>query len=235
MTQSCHPNEAPEAGQLTLEDLPDWEYLLSEIYWVYRHSSSGGSPPIRSHHRVVRERLRRVTTRNPDVFPSTPELMPVCAHLARALDNGKRTDMGPLVRCIDKIAPALAWQQGYHAMPGKLDRKYAFAEFLGPNGPVIADDLILGCVLFAPKTVYPAHAHAGITESYICLSGAMSQNDAAVYTPGSLILNSPDFDHKITSCALEPTLVAYAWVGSPEDLESHEMVFSSRRAASDRK
>ena len=233
--QSYPSYDESETGQLVLEDLPDWGYLLSEIYWVYRHSSSGGSPPIRSHHRVVRERLRRVTSGNPPVCLATPESKPVCAHLDRALDNGKRTDMGPLVRCLEKIAPALAWQQGYRSMPGKLDRRYAYAEFLGPSGPVIADDLILGCVLFAPKTVYPTHAHAGITESYICLSGAMSQNDAAVYMPGSLILNTPDFDHKITSCALEPTLVTYAWVGSPEALQSYELVFSSRRSGNNRR
>lgn len=221
--------DAETASTRTLEDLPDWGYLLSEIYWIYRHSSSGGSPPIRSHHRTVRERLGRAMAANPPFLAFEPEAKPVCAHLSRALDNGKRTNVGPLVRCLEAIAPELAWQYGYRAMPGKLDRKYAYAEFLGPFGPVVARDLILGCVLFAPKTIYPAHAHAGITESYICLSGAMSQNDTAVYAPGSLILNTPDFDHKITSCALEPTLVTYAWVGAPEELATNEMVFSRRR------
>ena len=214
-----------EDAAACLGDLPDWHYLLNEIYWVYRHSSSGGSAPIRTHHRVVRSRLRRTMDKDPEIRLLKPETKPVCMHLSRAIDNGKQSPMGPVVRCLEKIAPFLTWRFGYSAMPGKLHLKYAFAEFLGPNGPVMASDLILGCVLFAPKATYPTHAHDGITESYIILSGAMSQNNVAVYPPGALILNTPNHSHKITSCALEPTLVSYAWVGKAQDLATNEMVF----------
>ena len=213
----------------TLEDRPDWHYLLSEIYWIYRHSSSGGSRPIRAHHRTVRARLNRIIAHNPEVREDTPELLSVCMHLHRALENGKRFGTDAAVRSVEAVSHALVWRQGYRSMPGKLRDKYAYAEFLGPNGPVMADDLVLGCVLFAPGTIYPSHAHKGVTESYICLSGAMSQNNVAVYTPGSMILNTPDFDHKITSCALEPTLLLYAWVGAPEDLANQEMMFRRSR------
>jgi len=213
----------------TLRDRPDWGYLLNEIYWAYRHSSSGGSRPIRAHHRLVRERLNKAIAENPVVLAPRPRNKPVCVHLGRALDNGKRFGPAPLVRCVETLAPDLAWRYGYRSMPGKLGEKYAYAEFLGPMGPVVADTLVLGCVLFAPRTIYPSHAHRGVTESYICLSGAMSQNDAAVYTPGSMILNTPDFDHKITTCALEPTLLAYAWTGAAADLAEQEMAFRRRR------
>ncbi len=212
----------------TLRDRPDWRYLLNEIYWAYRHSSSGGSPLIRAHHRLVRERLNRAIAENPFVLERRPRKKPVCVHLGRALDNGKRSGPEALVRCVETLAPELTWRYGYRSMPGKLGEKYAYAEFLGPMGPVMADDLVLGCVLFAPRTIYPSHAHQGVTESYICLSGAMSQNDAAVYMPGSMILNTPDFDHKITTCALEPTLLVYAWIGSTADLAEQEMAFRRR-------
>jgi dimethylpropiothetin dethiomethylase len=72
----------------------------------------------------------------------------------------------------------------------------------------------LGLVLFAPKTTYPAHAHKDITESYICLSGATSENDAGVYVPGSMIINVPEHKHAITTSDREPALLAYAWTGA---------------------
>ena len=209
----------------TLDKRPDWRYLLNEIYWVYRHSSSGGSRPIRSHHRLVRQRLNRAMGQNPFLLERRPRTKPVCAHLGRALDNGKRFGPSALVRSVETVSRELVWRYGYRVMPGKLGEKYAYAEFMGPMGPVMADDLVLGCVLFAPRTIYPSHAHRGVTESYICISGAMSQNDVAVYTPGSMILNTPEFDHKITTCALEPTLLVYAWTGSTADLAEQEMAF----------
>ncbi len=75
--------DRPLESDTRLEDLPDQDYLFSEIYWVYRHSSSGGSLPIRRHHREVRERLRRATNSNPPVHFGAPETVPVCEHLAR--------------------------------------------------------------------------------------------------------------------------------------------------------
>ena len=42
-------------------------------------------------------------------------------------------------------------------------------------------------MLFAPWTTYVQHRHDEIEESYISLAGAWSENDNAVYAPGSLI------------------------------------------------
>ena len=45
---------------------------------------------------------------------------------------------------------------------------------MGLQGPIQAEGLILGLVLFAPGTTYPQHRHDEIEESYISLSGAWS-------------------------------------------------------------
>ncbi len=138
--------------------------------------------------------------------------------------------MGPLVRCLEKVAPALTWQQGYRSMPGNLDRKFGYAELMGPNGPVMADKLILGCVLFGPQR--PFTRRTPIQASRRAISVCRERCHKTMLqsiTPGSLILNTPDFDHKITSCALEPTLVAYAWVGDVQTLVSYKMAFNRRR------
>jgi dimethylpropiothetin dethiomethylase len=97
---------------------------------------------------------------------------------------------------------------------------------MGPKGPIVSETLVLGLVLFAPGTIYPTHSHQEITESYFCLSGAISENDVGVYAPGSLILNPPEHPHRITTSDSEPSLLAYAWVGSPEKLACPKMVFS---------
>jgi len=93
----------------------------------------------------------------------------------------------------------------------------------------VIDDLILGLVLFAPGTTYPARAHDGITESPICLTGAVSENDTGVHAPGSLIFNPPEHLHRITTAEQQPSLLAYAWVGAPEVLASHKMSFTRRK------
>ena len=209
-----------------LGQLPEWRYLLREFYQLYRFSSSGGSSYIRSHQKEVRQRLSRVLNHDPSMSLVQAVEKPVCTHLSRALDLGITQPTAPITRAIERIRDQLYWEYGYCKVPTGLSHKYAFSEFMGPKGPILAEDLILGVVLFAPGTTYPTHSHQGITESYICLSGSISENDVGVYAPGSLILNPPEHPHRITSDDREPCLLAYAWVGTPEALVGQKMTFS---------
>ncbi len=221
---------AEPSGQ-HLADLPDWRYLLREYYELYRGLSAGGSPVIRAHQRAVRIAINGVTKSNPPIASLPPTERPVTAHLRRALDNGRQERNAAVVRAIAAVQGSLSWQIGYERPPHGLERKYAFAEFAGPSGPVITDRVILGVVLFAPGCTYPAHAHRGISESYICLSGAVSENHQGVYGPGSLIFNPPGHTHRITVSDWEPALLAYAWSGPPEELANYRMVFSRKGKA----
>jgi len=153
---------------------------------------------------------------------------PVNAHLTRALNNGRLERHGHFIRSIDAIREALSWQYGYEKVPRGLERKFAYAEIAGPSGPVLTNEVILGLVLFAPSCTYPAHAHDGISESYICLSGAVSENDQGVYAPGSLIFNPPDQLHRITVADQNPALLFYAWEGAPEKLANQKMKFTRK-------
>ena len=81
----------------------------------------------------------------------------------------------------------------------------------------------------APKTTYPQHSHHEIEESYISIAGAWSENDVAVHAPGSLILNRPGDEHRITTADREPCLLAYAWTGPGDRLNAPDMKFSSSR------
>ena len=218
------------SAPVRLSDVPDWRYLLREFHDHYRALSSGGSRPIRAHQRGVRARITSLVRANPEITATEPTLKPVTTHLRRALDRGRAASGASFIRAIDAVTHTLEWQYGYDKVPAGLANKYAFAEFAGPRGPVRSHDLILGLVLFAPGCIYPAHAHEGITESYVCLSGATSENDAGVYGPGSLIFNAPGHMHRITVSDREPSLLAWAWEGSREALQSQKMVFSRARA-----
>ena len=138
-----------------------------------------------------------------------------------------RTRAGP-VKALERVSHLLTWEYGYEKVPKTLARKYAYCEVLGPQGPVVTDRLILGFVLFAPNTTYPQHHHKEIEESYISISGNWSENDQAVYAPGSLILNRSGDNHRITTGERDPCLLAYAWIGSAEKLTKPGMNFSKK-------
>lgn len=209
-----------------LQDRPAWIYLLRDFYEFYRRLSAGGSGKIRSHQKLVREQVNRVIKSNAEIREGAGIQKPVTAHLQRALDNGRLERHAPFVRAIESVQGQLDWQYGYEKVPRGLSQKYAYAELVGPTGPVVTDEVILGLVLFAPGCTYPAHAHDGITESYICLSGAVSENDQGVYAPGSLIFNPPEQLHRITVADQNPALLCYAWTGAKEKLADQKMVFT---------
>lgn len=208
-----------------LEDRPDWGYLLREFHDLYGRGKAGGSARIRAHQRAVREAVSRLLDANPEILPRAVEDKPVTAHLKRALDNGRREPTQSVVRAIESVAAEVSWLYGYEKVPRGLSRKYAYAEFAGPQGPIRCDELILGMVLFGPKCTYPAHSHDGLTESYYILSGAVSENDDGVFAPGSLIFNPPGRMHRITVSDSEPALLSYAWHGPAEKLAGQKMVF----------
>lgn len=223
-----HPPEldlTSEQPHLRLNDAVDMRYLLSEYYNLYRKIASGGSTKIRSHQRFVREAIGRVIKANPPVDLRSPMRLPVTDHLRRSIDLGRMDQMASMIRALDAVREQLSWEYGYEKIPKGLARKYGYAEIAGPKGPIRTTEVILGIVLFAPGCTYPAHAHNGITESYVCLSGAVSENHQGVYTPGSMIFNPPEQLHRITVSDIDPALLAYAWIASPEILTSNTMNF----------
>lgn len=221
---------APLSG-LRLFDCPDWLYLLREFDTLYRHGSAGGSKLIRAHRKRVRDILSKAIETNPGISPRTAEAKPVTAHLPRALDLGERGAVSGMARALGRVAGSLTWEYGYERVPKPLAQKYAYCEVLGPRGPVVSDRLVLGFVLFAPRTTYPQHSHQEIEESYISIAGAWSENDVAVHAPGSLIFNRPGEEHRITTADVDPCLLAYAWVGPETRLHIPGMKLSSTRRA----
>jgi len=206
--------------------LVHWSCLLRDFWNFYRFTSAGGSKPIRSHQHEVRNRLSAVLKTGLVIEERTASQLPVCAWLDRAIDRGLDGPGSPIVKALRHVTDQLEWELGYEKIPAGLKSKFGYAELAGPRGPVLSDHLTLGLVLFAPGCVYPAHSHDGISESYICLSGVVSDKDAGVYSPGSLLYNPPQKSHRLTTGDHEPTLLAYAWVGPDEQLHNQKLHFS---------
>ncbi len=211
---------------MKLTDQPNWLYLLREFDAVYRRGSAGGSKPIRTHQRKVRELIGKVLTKDITLSERPPQTKPVVGHFCRAIDNAAHGPLAGLARALDRVSHLLHWEWGYERIAGNLANRYAYCDILGPRGSIFAENISLGLVLFAPGTIYPQHAHPDIEESYISISGSWSENDAAVYAPGSLILNRSSQHHRITVGDLEPCLLAYAWVAEPKHLAEPQMKFS---------
>jgi len=223
-------DENPHLHTITrLVEKPNWLYLLREFDGLYRYGSAGGSTSIRSHRKRVRDRLSATMAANPPVLSRPSAVKPVTAHLARALDLGERGAMQGMARALREVRDDLTWEYGYERISRSLSQKYAYCEVLGPQGPVQCQNLILGFVLFAPSTTYPQHSHTDIEESYISVAGAWSENNAAVFAPGSLILNRSGDEHRITTGDRDPCLLAYAWVGPEARLAQPDMKLSPTR------
>lgn len=212
-----------------LMECPNWIYLLREFDALYRHGSDGGSPSIRSHRKQVRDRLSAAMAKNTAIIKRNCEVKPVTAHLPRALDLGERGAMQGMARALREVKDSLTWEFGYERISKTLSQKYAYCEILGPKGPAHCENLILGFVLFAPNTTYPQHCHQEIEESYISIAGAWSENNAAVFAPGSLILNRSGDEHRITTGDRDPCLLAYAWSGPEARLVEPDMKLSPPR------
>jgi len=215
-------------GEMRLSTKPHWQYLIRDYLELYQTGSAGGSTRIRSHMAEVRRTLGKVLDDDPLVEEAEGVELPVCVHLNRALSGATSHRTERLARSIQNVSDHLTWLYGYEKVPRGLKLKYGYSEILGPSGPVVSERIILGLVLFAPKTTYPAHSHKDITESYCCISGHTSENDVGVYAPGSLIFNPPGQNHRITTADREPCLLAYAWTGKAEALKTQKMTFSRK-------
>ncbi len=146
-----------------------------------------------------------------------PQCLPACRHLEAALALGEAGPAAPLVRALRPLVEDLCWRHEYDvddALPA-FSRSLAYAEVAGPFGSVPSGTLCCGLVILAPRTLYPAHAHAA-TELYHVLGGrARWQRGGEPWAPrppGAFILHPSGVAHAMETEA-EPLLPLYVWYG----------------------
>ncbi|MEM9715818.1 MAG: dimethylsulfonioproprionate lyase family protein, partial [Pseudomonadota bacterium] len=160
------------------------------------------------------------------VLPVDAKYLPVCRYLDPSLRIAKQGPFSGLATQLSLISRYLQWEYGYADMPENLRHSFAYTEIAGEQSQIKSKQLAIGLVLFGPGCVYPPHGHPGITESYLVLSGTVSQNDFGVFGPGSLIFNPPSREHTITVDAMSPALLAYAWTAETGVLATNEMTLN---------
>lgn len=85
---------------MELSEQVDWYYVLREFWSIYRFNSAGGSKPIRSHKREVRNLISEEMEQNPEVRQRDQAELPACQWLGRALDQGMSGPGEDLVRSL---------------------------------------------------------------------------------------------------------------------------------------
>jgi mannose-6-phosphate isomerase-like protein (cupin superfamily) len=110
----------------------------------------------------------------------------------------------------------LPWTYHYPARAGEetLATHIAFAELIGPDGPMSAPHTRAGFTLIAPDTSYPMHAHPAV-ELYWVMSGhALWETATArrIVPPGEFVLHRSNEAHAMRTFD-EPLLALWGWSG----------------------
>lgn len=130
-----------------------------------------------------------------------PQALPVLSHL-------------PSIAMPHELA-GLPWTDGGFSLPAVIKGRNAYAELIGPEGPVVSDNCRFGFYLQAPDCFYPPHSHAA-EEFYLLLSGSAEWqlDDSSSFTlpsPG-LVHHRPWQKHAMRT-GTSPLLALWVWLG----------------------
>ena len=138
------------------------------------------------------------------------------ALLDAAIAAGSRGCTGPACRAVLEVRAALPWVYHYGERAGEesLASRIAFAELIGPDGPMSTADARVGLTLIAPRTFYPLHAHPAV-ELYWVMSGHaewLTAGSTQVAAPGRFVLHHSNQPHAMRTRD-EPLLALWGWSG----------------------
>jgi dimethylpropiothetin dethiomethylase len=200
----------------------NWYRLMAGLYLTYESVYAAGSQDIAEHLEKVGDHIRTII-HDPRIQPRTPREKPVVRHLKTTLQMGAFFNESPLYHSIGMMAPCLTWEYGYDELPEDLADKYAYTEIVGPRGPILYNNLILGMMLLGPGCHYPRHRHPNIEGSYIGLGGYVNINDQTILATNSLTLIPAGQSHHLSTDGETPALLTYAWLGDQKALTGYRM------------
>lgn len=113
------------------------------------------------------------------------------------------------------VVAKLPWTEGGFVLPDEIRGRNAYAELVGPHGPLASDEIRFGFYLQAPDCLYPAHSHAA-EELYLILSGAVEWrvDGTRSFVPSvpGLVHHTPWQMHEMRT-RQSPLLAMWAWIG----------------------
>jgi len=201
-----------------------FKQVLSELHTIYNRLDSSEKETKR-HILSVRNTLSSLIEIPPPATNKKPELKPVCRYLERAINTGRTGPFSTLCETLGPVSPDLGWEYGYETMPDHLYDSYAYTEIAGPKGSMYSENIAFGLVLLAPGCHYPEHRHPVIEESYLCISGSVTQNNDNVLTAGDFLYNPPGYIHSFIVNSIAACLLVYFWSADPEGLQDNSMKF----------
>jgi mannose-6-phosphate isomerase-like protein (cupin superfamily) len=114
------------------------------------------------------------------------------------------------------VRSLLPWTYHYAARAGEetLASRIAFAELIGPDGPMSAPHSRVGFTLIAPHTSYPMHAHPAVELYWVMAGHALWETEAAkhIAPPGEFVLHRSHEAHAMRTFDA-PLLALWGWSG----------------------
>lgn len=157
--------------------------------------------------------LRSAVVRDSFIAPPTRDY---AAILESALAAAPGRALAALAQALRLVRHQLPWTYHYAPRPGEEDlaNRIAFAELIGPDGPMNHASARVGLTLVAPTTLYPAHAHPAV-ELYWIISGHArwtSTGADKIVPPGELVLHRSHEPHAMQTLEA-PLLALWSWSG----------------------
>jgi len=199
-----------------------WYRLMAGLYLTFESVCPAGSELMMHHLEKVNACFKQMIT-HPVLQPREPMKKPVVRYLRDALKMGMYFNESPIYHTIGLMDHHLTWECGYEHMPEGLADNYAYTEVIGPRGPVLCGQLIVGMLLLGPSCHYPSHRYPNLEVSYVCLGGYVNVNDLTILTTNSFVLIPQNQSHWLSTEEEIPSLLAYARLGEPQDLAHYRM------------
>ena len=158
-----------------------------------------------------------VVSDSPERRLSVPGDQPPCAHLDD-LPKPSAVDPAAVTGALLAARDALAWGTAYPELAGDsrydaFRAAYAYAELVGPRGPIVTDRLSAFITIQGPGVLYPPHAHPA-PEVYWVVAGTAQwrrgHEDWVTRPPGSFIFHRSGLPHA-TRTENEPLLALAFW------------------------
>lgn len=167
----------------------------------------------------VRRALDRLMAQafRPNPHAPNAQRLPACRFLPETVAETMLHDAS-LAAAIAMVEDELSWRQNASysddamGQPGYM-AAYAYAEVVGPQGPLVGDDFLLGLMILGPGLHYPDHAHPA-PELYAVLAGDSEWSRAGglfeARAPGSVVWHEAGVMHATRTHA-RPLLALYIW------------------------
>jgi quercetin dioxygenase-like cupin family protein len=137
------------------------------------------------------------------------------ALVARAVELGRNACVAGIATHLLPVHGSMPWVYHYpHAVDDDRSTRIAFAELIGPDGPLLAPDCRVGFTVMAPDTTYPMHCHPAV-ELYLVVAGNarwQTPSRDRMVPPGEFVLHRSNEPHAMRTYD-EPLLALWGWTG----------------------